>query len=136
MPWFHNTLIVGLAIALSACAARGELACKSSERLAVHESLYFGTARPNGTVSYEQWREFLKATITPRFPLGLTVWQATGQWRSANGEISRESSYVLVLVHPDDVISERAVLEIVEIYKSRFQQEAVLRVRASACMSF
>jgi hypothetical protein len=136
MPQFRNALVVGLAITLSACAATRELTCKRSEQLAIHDSLYFGTAKPNGAVSIEEWRAFLKATVTPRFPQGLTVWQATGQWRSAYGEISRESSHVLDLVHLDDEISERAVLEIVDIYKSRFQQEAVLRVRTSACMSF
>jgi hypothetical protein len=136
LPQFRNALVLGLTIALSACAATRELNCKRNEQLAVHDSLYFGTAKPNGAVSIEEWRAFLKATVTPRFPQGLTVWQATGQWRSAYGEISRESSHVLDLVHPDDAISERAVLEIVDIYKSRFQQEAVLRVRTSACMSF
>lgn len=32
-------------------------------------------------VSDEDWRAFLAAEVTPRFPDGLTVIDAAGQWR-------------------------------------------------------
>ena len=102
----------------------------------VHESLYFGTAKPTGVVTPTEWAEFLKSTVTPRFPQGLTVWEASGQWRGADGELVREASHVLNLVHPDDTANEKAVLEIVAAYKVQFQQEAVLRTKAHACTSF
>jgi uncharacterized protein DUF3574 len=50
--------------------------------------------------------------------------------------IEREASHVLHLVHPDTEESELAVSEVMSKYKAEFQQEAVLRVRSSACMSF
>lgn len=62
--------------------------------------------------------------------------QASGQWRAADGAIVRESSNVLDLIHPDDTVSEQAVTAIVGTYKLRFQQEAVLRVKAHACVSY
>ncbi|MFA5920892.1 MAG: DUF3574 domain-containing protein [Methylococcaceae bacterium] len=136
MSIYRTALIIALAMAISACASTKDFTCKGNEQSAVHDALYFGTVKPNGAVSPEEWAEFLKGTVTPRFPLGLTAWQASGQWRSADGSIVRESSYVFTLVHPDDKLSEKAVLEIVGTYKSKFQQESVLRVRSHACVSF
>lgn len=128
--------IVGLALTLTACASMHQFTCKSGEQLAIHDSLYFGTAKPTGVVTPEEWAEFLRGTVTPRFPQGLTVWQASGQWRSADGSILQEASNVLNLVHPNDEPSEKAVLEVVATYKSQFRQEAVLRVKVHACASF
>jgi hypothetical protein len=100
------------------------------------ESMYFGTARPGGIVTPEEWREFVNQVVTPRFPQGLTSWEASGQWQAVTGVIEREASHVLHLVHPDTEESELAVNEVMSKYKAEFQQEAVLRVRSSACMSF
>jgi hypothetical protein len=96
--------------------------------LAVHDSLYFGTAIPDGIVSAADWAKFLESTVTPLFPRGLTSSCASGQWRSADGEIVREDSHVLQLLHPDDAASEQGIRELIERYKSRFRQEAVLRI--------
>jgi hypothetical protein len=58
-----------------------------------------------------------------------------GQWRGTGGSITRESTYILQLVHADDTSSEKSVAEIVAAYKTAYQQEAVLRVRTNACSS-
>ena len=71
--------------------------------------------------------------VTPRFPQGLTTWPASGQWRANDGTLTREDSHVLNLVHDDDAATEQAVLELVDAYKTRFRQEAVLRVRTPSC---
>ena len=89
-----------------------------------------------GVVTTEDWAKFLEVTVTSRFPQGLTVWQALGQWRGSDGSIVRESTDVLQIIHPDDALSETSVAEIVAAYKAAFQQEAVLRVRDSICVSF
>ena len=125
-----------LALTFAGCASVHRNACSSGEPPSVQESLYFGTAKPAGVVTPEEWAEFLRNTVTPRFPQGLTAWQASGQWRGADGAIVREASHVLTLIHPDDETHEQAVLEIVAAYKARFQQEAVLRVQAHVCPSF
>ncbi|MBL8529464.1 MAG: DUF3574 domain-containing protein [Burkholderiales bacterium] len=36
--------------------------------------LYFGTDKPSGRVTPEDWAQFLSETVTPRFPAGLTAW--------------------------------------------------------------
>jgi hypothetical protein len=136
MPLCRFTFITGLAALLSACASMHDLGCRSGEQSLIHDSLYFGTGKPHGVVTPEEWAEFLKGTVTPRFPQGLTMSPASGQWRGADGAIVREVSQVLELVHPDDAPSESAVKELVAAYKMQFQQEAVLRVKAQACVSF
>lgn len=128
--------LLAVVLMLNACASMHQTSCGGAQQPVVHDSLYFGAAKLGGTVTAEEWDGFLSGTVTPRFPQGLTVWQASGQWRSADGAILKEASQVIDLVHPDDESSERAVLEIVAAYKSRFQQEAVLRVKADACASF
>ncbi len=98
--------------------------------------LYFGTARPGGVVTPEEWSKFVDRLVTPRFPQGLTSWEAAGQWQTGTGMVEREASHVLSVVHPDTEESERAIREIASKYKAEFQQEAVLRVRSRACMSY
>jgi hypothetical protein len=110
--------------------------CAGGERTMVHDALYFGTGRSVGVVTAEEWSRFLEVTVTPRFPRGLTVSQASGQWRGADGSTVRESTYVLQLVHPNDAQTEASVVAILEAYKAQFSQEAVLRVRSKACISF
>jgi hypothetical protein len=102
----------------------------------VTDSLYFGTAMPGGRVTIDDWQLFLAEVITPRFPEGLTAWAAAGQWRNPAGELQKEDSYVLHVVHPDERKYDVAVDEVTSIYKQRFRQEAVLRVRTPGCISF
>ena len=124
-----------LFVPLASCGTMNVAPCNGDGRLAVQELLYFGTETTSGHVTPEDWGQFLSEIVTPRFPDGLSVWQAYGQWRSASGEMIREPSYVLSLVHPDDIATNNFVQEIITFYKTRFQQEAVLRVKSSACTS-
>jgi hypothetical protein len=128
-------LLALVVLGLSACAATPATRCAASERPSINELIYFGTATPDGVVTDPQWAEFLRDVVTPRFPMGLTTWRASGQWRSNDGSLTREDSHVLNLVHGDDVASEQAVQELVDAYKTRFRQEAVLRVKTPACTS-
>jgi hypothetical protein len=121
---------------LSACASTAPLGCRHGEQTLVTTTLYFGTGKTTGVVTDEQWLGFLAEIVTPRFPQGLTVTDASGQWRSANGQIVREASHALTLVHPDDAASDTAIDEIIARYKSSFVQESVLRTRSPSCVSF
>ena len=125
-------LLLAATLAVAGCAA----SCAPGQRAMRSEWLYFGTAMPQGRVSPEDWRGFVDAVVTPRFPDGLTVWPAQGQWKSADGAIVREASWVLNIVHAPDAASETAIAGIVDAYKTRFGQESVLRVGNDACASF
>ena len=118
------------------CATVPTPRCAPGETRSVSELVYFGTGKRAGVVTAEEWKEFLRTSVTPRFPQGFTVWSASGQWRSADGTIVVEDSFVLNLVHPDDERNEDWVRAIAAAYKARFDQEAVLRVRSHVCVSF
>ena len=135
MCLLRNVVSTLLLSSLAACSSINSASCKSGEQVAVQELLYFGTQKPSGRITPEDWAQFLGEAVTPRFPQGLTAWQASGQWRSATGTVIHEPSYVLSLVHPDSAAPEKAIQELVASYKARFQQAAVLRVKSYACMS-
>lgn len=100
------------------------IACASSTLYVKQESdtLYFGTTKPGGAVvTSEEWDAFVADTISPRFP-GFTEWVAHGHWKGTD-----EKTHVVVIVHSSN---SAAVAEIVEAYKKRFSQEAVLVVRS------
>src|SRR4051812_21261071 len=130
------TVVIAFAAALCGCASLRGHGCRSGEQFAVHESLGFGTAKPNGVVTPGEWDDFLRKSVTPLFPRGLASMESAGQWRGADGTIVREPSHVLILDHADDAASEKAIRDIIAAYKTRFQQEAVFRVRSPACISF
>ena len=136
MPVSRIAVAFATLFALGACASLHKSGCRGGGLSVVQDSLYFGTGKPDGAVTTDEWTTFLETTVTPRFPQGLTVSQASGQWRGAEGSIIRESSHVLQLVHPDDATSEKSIGEIIAAYKARFQQESVLRVKTDACASF
>ena len=126
-----------LLLAAGCAAGPANIACRAGEESAIVDSLYFGTAMPgNRRVSSDEWQRFLADTITPRFPEGLTNWAAAGQWQNPAGELHKEDSFVLHVVHKDEPKYDVAVREVISVYRSRFQQEAVLRVRTASCMSF
>lgn len=127
---------VALVACLAGCATPGPAHCPPGQQAMVSETLYFGTEMGNDTISAAQWQTFLNETVTPRFPQGLSVWPASGQWKSNAGPIVREASYVLNIVHAGAAEADAALGEIVHAYKTAFQQEAVLRVRGAACVSF
>jgi hypothetical protein len=94
--------------------------------------LFFGTARPDDLppVSEDEFRQFLDHEITPRFPDGLTLVTALGQFLHPNGVIVQERSLLLILLYPADTqkASSRKIERIRTAYKRQFQQESVLRV--------
>lgn len=100
-------LLWSLAALLASCSTVREPVCAAGEQRAVSELLYFGTAKPTGVVSVEEWSAFLGNVVTPRN-----------------------------LVHPESESAERAIQAIVAEYKSRIQQTSVLRVKSYACVSF
>jgi hypothetical protein len=96
----------------------------------VRTELFFGTAKPIGAVTEEEFRAFVDAEVTPRFPDGLTVIKGDGQFRGEDDVLVKEQSFVLILLYPLDgfLTSSREIDRIRELYKQQFDQESVLRV--------
>ncbi|HEV2131550.1 MAG TPA: DUF3574 domain-containing protein [Longimicrobiaceae bacterium] len=98
--------------------------------------LYFGLARPAGTITERECQDFMWDEVTPRFPDGLTVWEVDGQWRRADGTIIQERSKVLLLVHAETPAARSAILSLIEHYKQTFEQESVLWETTPVCVMF
>ncbi|RST54186.1 DUF3574 domain-containing protein [Variovorax sp. DXTD-1] len=112
-------------------------ACAAGFDAFERDTLYFGRAIPaGGQVSNAQWAAFLDAVVTPAFPKGLTVIGAAGQWRGTSGNVVREPSKLVVLLHPRSADDDAAIARIIDIYRQRFGQEAVLQERQAVCVRF
>ena len=96
----------------------------------IHDRLFFGLGTADGSVSESEWRRFLNHIVTPRFPGGLTVIEATGQWR-AEGErkVTVERSRIIEIAHDDTADVDRRINEIVAAYKQQHQQRSVMMTR-------
>jgi len=92
--------------------------------------LYFGTAKSDGVVTEAEFRGFIDRYVTPRFPDGLTILEADGQFRGLDGTVVQEQSFVLILLYPFHTYesSSRRIERIRTLYKDEFDQQSVLRV--------
>jgi len=88
-------------------------------------------------VSDAAFARFAAAEITPRFPDGLTVIDAKGQWRDSDRDrIVREPSKLVKIVFVYDP-QRRANLDAISTaYKTKFRQQAVLTSLQPSCVTF
>jgi hypothetical protein len=123
-------------LAVAACAgSRAETTPSAGPAIQpmVADRLVFGRAIPDGgSVSEEEWSAFLEEVVTPRFPEGLTVWRAEGQWTGPSGVLVEEPVLVIEIVHPPSAAADSSMASIAEEYRRRFRQDAVLRVTTDA----
>jgi hypothetical protein len=83
------------------------------------------------------WARFLAREITPRFPDGLTVLDAAGQWRDpVGGRLVREPSKMVIIVTADDAPAGERIAAIAAAYKHRFRQRSVGVISRSVCAAF
>lgn len=125
------------AACLCAAFAAPAAACPEGLREASTAQLFFGRSIDfTGQVSEADWRAFLDAEVSPRFPDGLSVSDVYGQWKSPAGDFVREDSKALFIVlagRPD----EQQRLDLIrDAYKRRFHQQSVLLVEQKACVAF
>ncbi len=159
MPILRTSLLPVL-LALSACATaaapppapppptaalQGDAARPGEARGWVRSELYFGVGQETGPadraqtekITEAQWRAFLDKEVTPRFPDGLTVLDAYGQWlfRGAK-EPNRLSTKVLVILH-EDTPQRRNDIEAIRLaWKQATGHQSVLWSRQPVEVSF
>ncbi|WP_367346797.1 DUF3574 domain-containing protein [Stenotrophomonas bentonitica] len=111
----------------------------------VRSELYFGVGEESGAserkqtdaITETQWREFLDKQVTPRFPDGLTVFDAYGQWlfRGAK-EPNRLRTKVLVVLH-ENTPQRRADIEAIRLaWKQATGHQSVLWAQQAVEVSF
>ena len=117
--------LVLAALLPGACASPGGALCREQ----VEYRLYFGADTPAGEVTSAQWAAVLGESLTPRFPEGLTVYSARGQWRDGGGRIVGEETRVVEVLREGTPQDEAGVAAAAKEYRERFKQESVLVTR-------
>jgi hypothetical protein len=127
------------------CAAAGVAAAQTptaachgvQERRDIAELLFGRDIGRRLGVSETAWRGFVAREITPRFPDGLTVTDALGQWRDPDsGRIVREPSKRVEIVLPGKADDRTRLDAIMSAYKRQFRQRSVGLIVQPACVSF
>lgn len=127
---------LALLLLFSACAGPQTLVCGGTQQSGAVAEVFFGRNIGGRLgVSDAAWQQFVAAEVTPRFPDGLTVVDAAGQWRdTAGNRVVRELSKLLIIVLPGRDDDQARLDAIAETYKRRFQQQSVLVVVHPACV--
>lgn len=154
-----RSLVLAASLALSGCASLGAADAPASTTASlqgdaarpaqaagwVRSELYFGVGEETGPadrpqaepISEATWRAFLDKEVTARFPDGLTVFDAYGQWlfRGAK-EPNRLKTKVLVVLH-EDTPQRRADIEAIRLaWKQATGHQSVLWSRHPVDVSF
>jgi hypothetical protein len=124
--------------AISLFANTLAVACDAPQRPMQQIELMFGrNVAGRVRVGEAAWRRFLARQITPRFPDGLTVLAAAGQWRDPGGRGAvREASKMVIIVTADDAAARERIATIVAVYKQQFRQRSVGVIAHSVCAAF
>jgi hypothetical protein len=132
------SLFVFAASATQGGVQAGELPCHGDQQPKQVAELLFGRYIDHRLgVSESAWLRFMAREVTPRFPDGLTVTDAKGQWRNpATGEIVREPSERVEIVLPGHADDDTRIEAIVDAYKRAFRQHSVGVIIRGACVSF
>ena len=139
-------VVCGPAGGLSGCARSHSGVVHSQAQTApaastwVESQLFFGLGpaeHPEQGISETQWRQFLDAEVTARFPSGLTVVDAYGQWRGTGEKApERLRSKMLVILHCDTASESEKIDAVRSAWKKLTGDESVLRVSRPAQVSF
>jgi hypothetical protein len=134
----RQIVVVLLCLAFAESAVAQTLTCRTgAQSTAVAELLFGRKIGDRIGVSEAAWGRFLDREVSPRFPDGLTVVDAAGQWRDqTRNRVIREPSKVVTIVLKDAARDQERIDQIVTAYKQRFRQQAVGVIIRPACVSF
>jgi hypothetical protein len=130
-----------LAALLAAAPAQAQTAkapaCPAGQSPMLSVRLYFGLTENGQRITQAAWEDFLDREISPRFPRGYTVTDASGAWHDAKtGTTGREPSRILEVDAPDTQELRDKAEEIRQGYAARFHQQSVGIVTLPACAAF
>jgi hypothetical protein len=130
--------LIALAVARGDARAQAALQCGTTQKPMAVAQLVFGRKVGDRiAVTEMQWTRFLDREITPRFPDGLSVVDAQGQWRDRErNTIVREPSKIVTIVLMGKADDQAGLDAIIAAYKQRFKQQSVGLIVRPACVSF
>ena len=129
---------IAIVLTLGTGAFAQSIACSTPQKPQQVAELMFGRKIGDRiAVSEVAWGRFVDREITPRFPAGLTVFNAAGQWQDkSKNRIVHEPSKIVQIVLPGEADDITRLNAIAEAYKKRFQQQSVGMIVRPACVSF
>ena len=127
-----------LTASLAGCAGLAPQTCAPGQQAMLSAELLFGRKIGDRVgVSEADFSRFVDQEVTPRFPDGLTILDATGQYRdNERGRLIREPSKLMLIAMPDEAGNRDKLAAIAEAYKRRFSQQSVGLILKPACASF
>lgn len=157
-PHRHNRLSLALAALLLGTAlyaragevddARGSTvsptlqgdAARPPQARWLRTELYFAIGRwGDADVAEDQarWQKFLDQEVTPRFPDGLTVIEAYGQWLPRDQNTTeRLNSRVLIILHENSTDARSRIEQVRSAWKAWSGDDSVLRASQPVEVSF
>ncbi len=136
----RGTAAIAATLLLAGCVSvdvDASLACDGDLKSVTTAELFFGRNIGDAPgVSDADWQAFVDQEVTPRFPDGLTITDAAGQWRGPGGVVVREPSKVLLVVLSGAPGEQEKLDAIRAAYKARFRQDAVMLVERRGCVGF
>ena len=128
-------ILLSVVLTLAALASNSYSIETPDAEILVKTELFFGLSKPDGgTITSEEWTDFLNKSVTPAFREGLTAIDADGRFQDADGKVHSERSKLLILVHPHSADREKSIDTIIATYKKRFNQQCVLRTETPAAL--
>ena len=133
-------LVLGLvaANALATPAAAEGLVCSAPQQPMQQIELMFGRNIGGRLgVSETAWSRFLAREVTPRFPDGFTIYEASGQWwNTETHSVGREHTKVIVISAEDTALIRTNIAEVSDAYRKIFHQQSVGIVSNQGCSAF
>jgi hypothetical protein len=121
---------------LTGCASLPQACLPPAQDMASAELFFGRKIGPRVAVTDADFARFTAEEITPRFPDGLTVLDAKGQWRdSARGALIHEPSKLVLIVFRDEPQRRADLSAVAEAYKAKFRQQSVLTAVRSVCVT-
>jgi hypothetical protein len=112
--------------------------CHGTQQPKMVAELMFGRdIGDGGGVSEAEWQAFVARELVSRFPDGLTIIDAVGQWRDRDsGRIVQEPSKHVEIVLPGNKDDDARLDAVVDAYKRAFRQHSVGVIVRPACAAF
>ena len=130
---FAALIFLSLAIPTNA-----QVACRADQKSSAVVEMMFGRKIGDRiAVTNTAWARFVDREITPRFPDGLSVVDAAGQWLDPDKKrVVREPSKIVTIVLRDSEKGQSEIDAIARAYKKKFKQQSVGVIVRGACVSF
>ena len=127
-----------LLLVILAAPATAQIACRADQKSSAVVEMMFGRKIGDRiAVTNTAWARFVDREITPRFPDGLSVVDAAGQWMDTDKKrVVREPSKIVTIVLRDSEKGQAEIDAIAQAYKKRFKQQSVGVIVRGACVSF